>query len=99
MFAFVCRLTYFSHLQAQFRLNGIEERRLADAALTGEDSLPALQESPQPLEAKSRACAGEQGRNAQLAIEADIGLNFGGVDQVSLVQAKDWGDLPLNRAR
>src|SRR5439155_1603704 len=57
-----------AHAQAELRLDSVEERRLADARLPGDDALAVFQHVPQAFDPETRGRAGENGRDAELGV-------------------------------
>src|SRR4030095_3548585 len=84
--------------QTQSRLQGVEQRRFTDAALPGDDGLTSLQTSPEPIESHAADGAGQERRNAELAVVADERLMLGRINQIGLVEAKDRPDAALRGA-
>jgi hypothetical protein len=76
-------------------LQGVEQGRFADAALSGKHRLPAAEQLAQSFNAETRARTRQQRGNAELTVKANRGLPVGGVDEVGLVEANQRRDAAL----
>ena len=86
---------HFADAQVQARLDSIQKRRLADAALARNRALMPGQPPPQALDAETGVGTHEQHVVAHLAVDADQRLQVGPLDQVDLVDAHQRRDPGL----
>src|SRR5262249_41666272 len=87
--AFLVSLAHLAHVEAQARLDGVQQGRLPDAALPGEDCLTIPKPLAQALNALSRDHTREKGGNPQLAVGSDEWLVVYRIDAVRLVQTDE----------
>jgi hypothetical protein len=81
--------------EVQPRLDGVEQRALADAALAGERGGSPRKELAEPVDPPAVGGGGGDRLVAELGVEPDDPLVGGDVDQVGLVQDDDRPDAPL----
>ena len=81
--------------QPQARLNHVEQRRLADTALTGKDCLAIHQELSEPRNSRTGLGTGEYHLVSESRVESGPADQGGGIEQIDLVQTNHRGNLAL----
>jgi len=94
--AFEC-VADFADSQIERRFHGVQQRRLADTALTENDAFPILQLQPQSVHTKTAPNAQRQDLVAHLGIGPDDRLQLGEIDEIDLVDTDNRTDFRLLR--
>src|SRR5262245_38911976 len=93
MFSFLILAADLGDAEAQLGLHRIQERRLANAALSGDDALFAGDQPTQRFDALTRRGTDEVHTVSHLTIDAGNGHEIGRINEIDLVDADDGLDL------
>ena len=91
------RVAHLSNEHIEPRLDGVQKRRLADAALSGEHARLTAQELSQAPDAQSGCRARHDDFITELAVQTDDRLERRDVDEIRFVEAENRSDAALLR--